>query len=140
VVGLPVVLVDVRLTYSIPRKHLHEPDDAALDQVDAGGFQRLDEAARKSYCNTVAAPGLAALPGPELDDARLGEHLAFDIVQQRLPGLLVGKIPAAVHHAVADAVLQRNAPLPAGIASDRARIGNRRAHRRGLQRHGAVAE
>ena len=54
VVGLPVVFIDVRLTYSVARKHLHEPHDAALDQVDAGGFQRLDEAAGKADGNAVA--------------------------------------------------------------------------------------
>ena len=71
-------------------------------------------------------PGLAALAGPELDDARLGEHLAFDVGQQSLLRLLVGQVAAAVHHAVADAMLQRNAPLPAGLARDRARVGNGR--------------
>ena len=33
------------------------------------------------------------------------------------------EVAAAVDHAVADAMLQRNAPLPAGIARDRARVG-----------------
>ena len=88
----------------------------------------------------LRAPGLAPLARPELDDARLGEHLAFDVAQQACLGLLVGEIAAAVHHAVADAVLQGNAPLPAGLVRDRARIGNRRAHGLGLQRHRAVAE
>ena len=140
VVGLPVVFVDVRLADAVPRKHLHEPHDAALDQVDAGRFQRLDEAARKADGNAVAVPGLAALARPELDDARLGEHLAFDVGQQALFGRVVGEVAAAVHHAVADAMLQRDAPLPAGIARDRARVGNGRPHGLGLQRHGAVAE
>ena len=29
--------------------------------------------------DAVAFPGLAALAGLELDDARLGQHLAFDV-------------------------------------------------------------
>ena len=40
-----VAIVDIGLPDTVTREHLHEPDDAALDQVDAGGLQRLDEAA-----------------------------------------------------------------------------------------------
>src|SRR3954463_2854631 len=77
VVGLAVVLVDIGLTNTIPGKHLHEPDDSPLDQVDAGRFQWLYEPAGQTDGDAVAAPGLAALARPEFDDARLGEHLAF---------------------------------------------------------------
>ena len=87
VVGLAVVFVDVGLADAVAREHLHQPHDAALDQVDAGRFQRLDEAAGQADGDAVASPGLAPLAGPELDDARLGEHLAFDVGQQALFGL-----------------------------------------------------
>ena len=87
--------------------------------VDSSGSMKpLD----KSDGDAVASPGLAPLSGPELDDARLDERLAFDVGQQGLLRLLVAEIAAAIHHAVADAMLQRNAPLPAGIARDRARV------------------
>src|SRR5688572_2889837 len=140
VVGLVVVFVDVRLTDAVARKHLHQADDAALDEMDAGGLEGFDEATGQSDGDTVASPGLAALPRAELDDPRLEERLALDIGQQFSLRLLIAEIAAAVHHAVADAMLQWNAPLPARLARNRARKRNRRTHGFGLHGRGAVAE
>ena len=55
------------------------------------------------------------------------ERLAFDVGEQRAASpRRPSMIAAAVHDAVADAVLQRNAPLPAGLVRDRARVRHRR--------------
>src|SRR6188768_1005797 len=107
---LAVVFIDVSLTDSVAREHLQKPPDAALNKVNARGFERLDEAAGQADGDAIAFPCLAALAGPELDDARLGEHLALYVGQQPLFGRIVGEITAAVHHSVADAMLQRDAP------------------------------
>src|SRR6185295_599279 len=135
---LVVELVDVGLLDGGAREHLHQPDHAALDQVDAGRLQRLDEAAGQTDRDAVLLPVLAALTRAELDDARLGQHFAFDVRQQRLLRLVVWKVAAAEHDAVADAVLQRNAPLPSCLARDRARVRPGFAHGFGLNRDGAV--
>jgi hypothetical protein len=105
-------------------KHLQQADDAAADQMNAGRFQGFDETARESHGDTVLQPRAPPLARLELDDARIGENLAFDIREQRLSGLLVANVTTAVDHAVADAMLQRNAPLPAGVTCDRACVRN----------------
>src|SRR5688572_29866801 len=135
---LLVELVDVGLLDRGAREHLHQPDHAALDQVDAGRLQRLDEAAGQTDRDAILLPVLATLARAEFDHTRLGQHLAFDVRQQSLLRLLVRQIAAAVHDAVADAVLQWNAPLPSCLARDRPSVRPGFADGFGLQRDGAV--
>src|SRR6185436_12636097 len=52
--------------------------------------------------------------------------------------LVVREIFAAIDEAVADAVLERDPPLPAGIVRDRAGVGDRRADRSGLHGEAGV--
>src|SRR5678815_2484374 len=95
--GLLVVFVDVRLPDARARKHLHEARDTALNKVNAGGLEWFDEAARETHGNHVPVPGLEALAGPELDDARIRQDLALDVAQQGLAGGVIGDVPAAIH-------------------------------------------
>ena len=139
VARLAVVLGHVGGADALGREGLQQPHDAALDEVDAGGLQRLDEAAGQADGHAVAAPGLVPLAGRELDEPRLRQRGALHLAQQLLARLLVGQVAAAVDQPVAHAVLQRNAPLPAGLVRDGPRVGHRLAHRSGLHRHGAVA-
>ena len=60
---LVVVARGERLAIAAEREHLDQARDADLDQVDAGRFERLDEAAGEAQRDAVPVPGLAAPPG-----------------------------------------------------------------------------
>src|SRR5690606_10662842 len=90
--------------------------------MDAGRLERLHETARQAERHAVLVPELLAVSGRETKESRLGERLAVQIREQRRGGLVVADELAAVHVAVADAMLQRNAPLPSGAARGRARV------------------
>src|ERR1039457_5464674 len=92
--------------------------DAAHDQVDAGRLQGLDKARRETQRDTVTVPEQSAPTGDESQQARIRDRLADRRLYTvtRAPILEVG---AGVHIAVADTMLQRDSPAPAG----RPRIG-----------------
>src|SRR5581483_7316178 len=49
------------------REKLDEPSDPALDQMNAGGLERLQETAGETQSHAIALPGLAPASGGELD-------------------------------------------------------------------------
>ena len=136
---LAVELVDVRLADAGVGEHLQQAHHAALDQVDAGGLQRLDEAGGKPHRHAVLVPMAVPLAGDEAQHPRFGEQLALDVAEQAAPGFVVAPVGAGEHHAVADAVLQRDAPLPARFPGDGSGVGNRRPHGFRLHGDGAIA-
>ena len=138
-IGLAVVFVAQRLRNRKGGEQLHQPGDGGLDHVDAGRFERFQEAARQAQRDDVAVPRALAAPGDEAKVAGVGLCLALDIRQQRRGGGIVGEIAAAIDIAVADAVLERNAPLPPRLARDRPRVGERRADVGAGHRNRAVA-
>ena len=87
----------------------------------------------------VAVPGLAAAPGREAQRTRVGQRLAVEARQQLRGRFVVADEVAAVDVAVAHAVLQRNAPLPAGLARRGARVRRERPDVLAGHGHGAIA-
>ncbi len=57
--------------------------------------------------------------GAEAKDVGIGEHLALDIAEQAIERCVLVEIMAAIDDSVADPVLQRDAPLPAGVMGHR---------------------
>ena len=96
------------------REHVQQAQDAGLDKQQAGGFQRLHEPAGQSDGDDIAVPELLPLAGDEAQGPRLCLRLSVEVAQQRSDRLVFAHEIAAVDHAVAGAVLQRNSPLPAG--------------------------
>ena len=127
--GLPVLA---------ERKQPDEAENAGHYQVDARGLQRFHETAGQAHRDAVLFPGFAATAGAETEQARLAADCPAQITQQRVPRLIVGKKPAAVDDAVADPVLQGNAPLPPRCVRNRARVRRRRLARFGLHGDGPV--
>jgi hypothetical protein len=121
------------------REVLDEPDHARLDQVDAGRLERLEEAARKPDGDAVAAPLPDAPAGAERQRPRLAERRAVKTREQEPAGGVVREVAAAVHDAVAGAVLQRDAPAPARVVGDRARVRDERPDRLAADGQRAVA-
>src|SRR3546814_2678774 len=82
-------------------------------------------------------PGLLALARLETQHARFGHRLAVEIGEQGRRRLVVRNIGARIDIAVAGAMLERGAPLPARRAPGRSRIGMkvRRARRRRSEEH-----
>ena len=122
-VGMGVEFVDIRLVEAGVREKRAEPRDGSLDQVDAGGFQGFHEAAGQADCHHVAVPRLVALAGDEAQGAGLRQRLAIQVAHQDPGGLVLAHEAAAEHVAVADPVLQRDPPLPAGWTCGGARVG-----------------
>src|SRR5690606_25247266 len=117
----------------------HEVGEAALDQVDAGRLERLEESGRQPERETVLVPKLLAASCDEFDDARLGAWGAIQIREQGRNRLIVADVLARIDIAVADAMLQRNAPLPAGFARGGTRVRRELTAALTRYRHGAVA-
>src|SRR3569832_288634 len=90
--------------------------------MNAGRFERLDEAAGKTQRHTVFVPHGPATPCLELDDARGSQWLAIDAADEFLLGRFVIQETAAEYQAVANPMLQRNAPSPSGIVRNGARV------------------
>src|SRR6202044_3272598 len=75
--------------------------NAALNEVNAGGFQRLEEARRQADRNTVLAPEALAPAGGELQLERVGQCLTLDARQQFVLRLGVAHEASAVNVAIA---------------------------------------
>ncbi len=137
---LRVAGVDVGCRESGIGEQRQHSRDAALQQMDASGFQRLHESAGQPRCHHVRRPGLCAPPGDEAQQAWFGLRLPIQVRKQSCRRLVLADAAAAEHVTVADAVLQGNAPLPAGTARDGARVRRDAAGWRGTRYcHGAVA-
>jgi hypothetical protein len=107
--------------------------ECRLDEVEAGRFERLDEARRQADGDDIGVPEQLASPGHETQPARVGKGLAVQVGEQRVGRFLIAQVRAGIDIAVADAVLERNASLPPGFARDRPRVG--REPRAMLARH-----
>src|SRR5690606_19357292 len=83
--------------------------------------------------------GLGPVPGLEAKLVRRGERLPVEIGEQERGRLVLAHEIRAVDVAVADPVLERNAPLPARRASGRAGQGLPVSGQCAGDRHGAVA-
>src|SRR5262245_12985364 len=111
---LRVDLVDVDLIEAAAREQRHQPRDRRLDQVDVGGLYRLEKPGGEAHGDDVAVPDALAPPWREGNMPWLGQRLAVQISHQDRRGVLLAHEATGVDVAIADAMLQRNAPLPAG--------------------------
>src|SRR5689334_3180259 len=93
--------------------------------MDTRRFERLEESGREPECHTVSIPCLGPPSRREAQNARLSERRPFEIANERGRGFVVADETAAVHVSIAHAMLQRNAPLPAGAMRDGTRVRNR---------------
>src|SRR6202011_1861844 len=84
--------------------------------------------------DAVLVPEFFAATGSEPQEARLCQRPAVEILKQRRSSLIVTEEAARVHIAIADPMLQRNAPLPTGRACGR--TGERRQFSAAGARHG----
>ncbi len=107
--------------------------------MDAGGFQRLQESPRQAQRHAVPDPELLSPAGGEAQQAGRRDRLAFERSQKRPGGGLIVDVPAAIDVAVADAVLQGDAPLPARLPRGGQGIGGGGPIALRLHGHGAIA-
>jgi hypothetical protein len=107
--------------------------------VDAGAFQRLQEARRQADGDAVLVPDLLAAPGAEFQEIGLVGRLAVQGRSQGLQGRVVVDVLGRIDIARADPVLQRDAPHPAGRMGGGAGEGRQAiAAHLALVGHGAV--
>ena len=116
-----------------------EHGQTAMHQMQPGRFQRFEKAGGQPQRQAVAAPHPAAASGDEAQRARRADRRAVQPRHQlRLRRVVVDEA-AAIDIAVADAVLQRDAPLPARLAPDGQGVRRRRRVAGALHGDGAVA-
>ena len=113
-IALAVEFVDRRLVGRAIGKQPNEPDRSGLDKVDAGRFQRLEEVRRQAERDAIAVPHLSPLAAREAKPVGLGQLLAVEVGEKQRLGAIVVDMLAGIDEAIAGAVLERNAPLPAG--------------------------
>ena len=106
--------------------------------MNAGRLERLEESTRKPQRHAVLLPGFLAYPRHETQRPRAGARGTVEPGQQQARSLVVAHELAAVHVAVTDAMLQRDAPLPTGFARRRTRVGSGGGEPFAGHRHGAV--
>ena len=124
----------------ILREKLDQLRDRHLREVDAGRFERLEESRGEPDRDDVADPAVAAATGAEFEEARVGKRRALDRRDQRIGGRLIRHMRAGIDIAIADAVLERDPPLPPGRFRRGSRIGlDRSLGRRARHGDGAVA-
>ena len=68
---LAIEFVDRRLVGRSVGEQPHEPDRGRLDEMDAGRFQRLEEAGGKAERDAIAVPHLAPLAAREAKPVRV---------------------------------------------------------------------
>src|SRR5262245_58892080 len=108
-----VEMIDVGLAEFARREVPQQSLNRRLNQMNAGGFQRLEKTAGETHSDAVLVPDLLALAGRELDVARIGARLAVEISLQHRRRFVIADERAGIHVPVASAMLKRNAPLPA---------------------------
>src|SRR5690349_1343530 len=92
--------------------------------MKASRFKWLEKPAGKSERHAVLVPEFPPPPGLEAQQSRIGQRLAFDMLQKRRGGLVIADVARTVDVSVACPVLQGNSPLPAGLMSPGARVRN----------------
>ena len=82
---LPIIFVDVGRGETGRREQRQQLVDAGLDQMDAGRFQRLEEAGRRPDRNDVLLPRLQAPARPEADRPRIGQRFTVEVRRAGFP-------------------------------------------------------
>ena len=122
-----IILVVITIRAGAIREERNQVHNPALNQIDAGRFQRLEKPTGQANRDTVFIPQFPPFAGQEEKLLRISQGLPFQILHQRIDGVLVTDIAIAIDMAVADPVLQRNAPLPATHARRCASVRTDRA-------------
>jgi hypothetical protein len=122
----PVVFACIDRVKVSVGKQFDEMRHRRLDEIDAGRLQRFDESARKSHGDAVAVPGFLAPAGDEFQESRLCQGPTVEVLHERRRGLIIADMLARIDVTVAGAMLQRDAPLPAGVVCSGTRVRQQR--------------
>ena len=134
-----VELVDLGLLDCLGRKKLDQPNDAVLNQVNAGRFQRLEKTAGQPRATQFLFHCFSRLPVLNLMTLGRSADRPSRLSSKVFLRFIIGHVFTAKDQAIADPVLQWNPPLPAAAAGGRAGIGSGWRDRFALHRDRAVA-
>src|SRR5579863_2988578 len=93
---LPVVAVDVGRPEMAVGEERQQEKDAALDQMDAGGLERLEESRRQADGDAVLVPAEPAPPGRELQAQRIAQRPSLEAREEDVLRRIILQEPAAV--------------------------------------------
>ncbi len=94
------------------REQRHQPRDGRLDEMDRGRLERFEETAGKPQRDHVLLPRPGPVARRKAQLVGLGQRLAVEIGEQQAGRFVLAHVLRAIDMAVADPVLQRDAPLP----------------------------
>src|SRR6476646_4233263 len=94
--------------------------------MNTGRFYWLQKAGRQTDRDTIAVPHLASFAGNKTNLVRFGQLFTVEIGKQQLLRRIIVDIFAGIDEAISGPVLERDAPLPAGIPSGCTSIGSER--------------
>ena len=142
-----IFAIDQRLNMSRSAASIRRSGNSSISRVTAccTRWMLVDSSGSRKplarpIATTLRSQLLVAPSGAKAQHARVGERFAFDRAQDRAARFVVGQMLARIDIAVADAVLERDAPAPARGHRGGAGIGLDRAFGRGAgQGGGAVA-
>ena len=102
VVHLAIKFRPSRLLDAAVGKHLHQPDDATLNEVNAGRLERFEESSRQAQAYTVSIPVFFPLARAKAEHPGFCEDFTFKIVEQGDPGVIVTQELTAIDQPVTD--------------------------------------
>src|SRR4051794_10146417 len=140
VLHLPIIFLALGRIEAPIGKQREQLADPALDEVNAGRFERFDETARKPKRHNILVPRKAAHSGGEREMPRRRQRIRLEIRKQQLLRLFPAEMRARINQPIAHAVLQRDAPLPATRARGRAGEGVGRTWKRARHGYCAIAQ
>src|SRR6185436_6299528 len=116
-----------------------QPRDRRLYEMNTGGLQRLEESTGEADGDDILLPDLLAPAGDETQRPRLRLRGPIETAEQQARRRVVTEEFAAIHVTVAGAVLQGNAPLPAGLTRGGTGVWRGLRHAFAGHGHGAIA-
>ena len=128
-----IIFVALDITERHVREQLEQLLDAMLDEPDAGRFERLQKACGQADGDDIALPAPGPAAGLERQLLERADGRRVEVRDEDPFGLVIVHVGARIDVAVAGAVLEADAPLPAGTMRDCAgeweqRFGARRGH------------
>ena len=108
------------------RKKLQELGYTFLDQINTGRFERFEEPSCKTNRHHIAVPQFAALASNKAQHSWVSQRLSFERRHQGFSRSLIAQKLTRIDMAIAGAVLQWDAPLPACLMGCCSRKGDQR--------------
>ena len=136
---IAVVAVDQHRVEAAIGEQVEQAIEPGVDEMDAGGFERLEKPRRQAEREAIADPHAFAQPRGKTQHARIGNRRTAQTLAQFFGRVVIPDEVAAIDEAIARPVLERNTPLPPRRSRGGHRVGRANRLRSGRCGDRAVA-